>query len=507
MVETTASKKELIFEAKKICKNFGPTVALDNVDLSVFRGEIRGLIGENGSGKSTISSIAAGMQPAASGEMFFLGKSHLPATMIEGAKAGIGMIVQEMGTIPGISVAENIFIGEEGKFKKIGLISKSRMNAAARDALKAIGSDINPEQPIDRLSMQDRKLVELAKVMYAKPELLIVDETTTALSHQGREILYNVIRKMKADNKAVLFISHDLPELMDVCDTLTVLRDGKLVATLSKDEMNEQKIKRFMVGREMSDKYYREDYDGSHSGKVVLEAKTITTGTGLLENFSFELHAGEILGIGGLSHCGMHELGRALFGEEKILTGSVTHTPSGETITSPMSAMKHQIGYVSKNRDVEALVLTASIKDNIIAAAYDKVTTHGAMILPSSERKYVNTQVDFLDIKCASIDQNVQYLSGGNKQKVVFGKWVGRDCEILILDCPTRGVDVGVKAAMYDLIYKMKKLGKAIVLISEELTELIGMSDRLIILKNGKQTGEFARSRELSETEIIEIMI
>jgi ribose transport system ATP-binding protein len=507
MAETTDRSIALIFEARKICKSFGPTIALDNVDLSVFRGEITGLIGENGSGKSTISSIAAGMQPASNGEMFFLGKPHQPGTMIEGAKAGIGMIVQEMGTVPGISVAENIFIGEEDKFRKFGLISKSRMNTAAREALKAIGSDIQPDQPIDRLSMQERKLVELAKVMYAQPEMLIVDETTTALSHQGREILYNVMRRMKAENKAVLFISHDLPELMEVCDTLTVLRDGKFVATLGKAEMSEQKIKRLMVGREMSEKYYREDYDGSHGDEVVLKAKTITTGTGLLENFSVELHRGEILGIGGLSHCGMHELGRALFGEEKILTGSVTHFPSGEKITSPISAMKHQIGYVSKNRDVEALVLTASIKDNIVAAAYDKVEVAGGFIFPNSEKKYVNAQIEFLGIKCASMNQNVQYLSGGNKQKVVFGKWVGRDCEILILDCPTRGVDVGVKAAMYDLIYKMKMQGKAIVLISEELTELIGMSDRLLILKNGKQTGEFARSRELTETAIIESMI
>lgn len=502
-----SKNKELVFEAKGISKTFGPTVALDHVDLRVYRGEITGLIGENGSGKSTISSIAAGMQPASSGEMFFLGNPHKPNTMIEGAKSGIGMIVQEMGTVPGITVAENIFIGKEEKFRQFGLISKKHMNQAAQKALEAIGFEVDPAQYIDRLNMQERKLIELAKVMYEKPEMLIVDETTTALSHQGRELLYSVMQKMKAAGKSILFISHDLQELMNVCDTLTVLRDGKFVATLGKAEMNEKKIKQLMVGREMSDKYYREDYDGSCSNEVVLEAKNITTGTGLLENFSVELHKGEILGIGGLSHCGMHELGRALFGEEKILTGSVTYTPSGEKITSPISAMKHQIGYVSKNRDVEALVLTASIKDNIIAAAYDKVAASGGFIFPHSEKKYVDKQIDFLGIKCASVNQNVQYLSGGNKQKVVFGKWVGRGCDILILDCPTRGVDVGVKAAMYDLIYEMKTLGKALVIISEELTELIGMSDRLIILKNGKQTGEFTRSRELTEAEIIEIMI
>jgi len=507
MAEITGGNRVLVFEARQICKSFGPTVALDHVDLAVYRGEITGLIGENGSGKSTLSSIAAGMQPPNSGEMFFLGKPHKPNTMIDGAKAGIGMIVQEMGTVPGITVAENIFIGEEDRFKQFGLISKGRMNQAARQALQAIGFDIDPGQPIDRLNMQDRKLVELAKTIYARPEMLIVDETTTALSHQGREILYNVMRRLKAEDKAVLFISHDLPELMAVCDTLTVLRDGKFVVTLDRTQMSEQAIKRYMVGREMSDKYYREDYDGSSGPEVVLEARSITAAHGLLENFSVELHRGEILGVGGLSHCGMHELGKALFGEEPILTGSVTHVPTGARITTVRAAMQHQMGYVSKNRDVEALVLTASIRDNIIGAAFDKVTSAGYFILPGSEKRFVQKQIDFFDIKCASMQQNVQYLSGGNKQKVVFGKWVGRDCEILILDCPTRGVDVGVKAAMYDLIYEMKRQGKAIMIISEELTELIGMSDRLIILKDGKQTGEFTRSRDLSEATIIETMI
>lgn len=417
------------------------------------------------------------------------------------------MIVQEMGTVPGITVAENIFIGKESRFARFGLIQRGRMNQAARQALEAIGVPIAPDVLIDTLNMQDRKLVEIAKTMSEHPDLLIVDETTTALSHEGREILYALMRKMKAEDRAVVFISHDLQEMMRFCDRLTVLRDGKLVATLSRAEMSESQIKRQMVGRQMSDHYYRDDYDGSFDPTVVLAAERITSATGLLMNVSLELHKGEILGIGGLSHCGMHELGRALFGEEKLLTGSVTHVPSGQPIVSPMSAMSHKIGYVSKNRDLEALVLSSSIRDNIVAAGFDKVTTAGFFILPDSERRYVKAQVDTLGIKCASIDQNVQYLSGGNKQKVVFGKWIGRDCDILILDCPTRGVDVGVKAAMYDLMDAMKRQGKSILLISEELTELIGMSDRLIVLKNGTQSGEFRRSPDLTEAAVIETMI
>lgn len=500
-------EKELLFEARNLTKHFGPTVALNGVDFKVYRGEITGLIGENGSGKSTITSIAAGMQPATSGEMFFEGKPHAPATMIEGAKAGIGMIVQEQGTVSGITIAQNIFLGNEKQFAKGGIVSKKKMNREAKKALDAIGfTDVDPAMYIDALDMQDRKLVEIAKVVYNDPQMLVVDETTTALSQKGRDIIYGIMRKMRDENKAVVFISHDLEELMEVCDTLTVLRDGNLITTMTKEEMNEDDIKKYMVGREMTGDYYRSDYGTKISDEVVLKADHITTGTGMLMNFSMELHKGEILGVGGLSHCGMHELGRALFGEEKLLEGTVTDMKTGDAITSPRGALLHGYGYVSKNRDQEALVLTESIQDNILAAGYDKLQK-GPFLFPKDCKEYVNKQKESLSIKCASITQDVQYLSGGNKQKVVFGKWVGRDCDILILDCPTRGVDIGVKAAMYQLIYKMKQEGKSIVMISEELPELLGMSDRLLILKDGMEAGEFERSEDLNENAIINVMI
>lgn len=499
--------QELIFEAKNLTKHFGPTVALNGVDFQVYRGQITGLIGENGSGKSTITSIAAGMQPATSGEMTFLGKAHSPSTMIEGSKLGIGMIVQEQGTVSGITVAENIFAGEESRFRNGPFISKRKMNQEAKKAMEDIGFlGVDPASYIDTLDMQSRKLVEIAKVMYNKPQMLVVDETTTALSQSGREIIYGIMRKMKEENKAVVFISHDLQELIDTCDTLTVLRDGNLITTLDRDQMDEDTIKKYMVGREMKGDYYRADYGTPVSKDIVLEADHITSGSGMLMNFSMKVHKGEILGIGGLSHCGMHELGKVLFGEDKLLTGSITHVPSGEKITNTQTAMKLGFGYVSKNRDTESLVLTATIKDNIISASYDKIAK-GLVMTPGAVKQFVDRQVESLSIKCAGVDQDVQYLSGGNKQKVVFGKWIGRNCEILILDCPTRGVDIGVKAAMYQLIDQMRKEGKTIIMISEELPELIGMSDRLLILKDGGLAGEFMRSETLDENHIIEVMI
>ncbi len=500
-------------ETKGLVKTFGPTVAVDEVDMRFYRGQIMGLVGENGSGKSTIGSIIAGMQPPTRGEMFFKGQRHKPATMIEAAKSGIGMIVQEQGYVPGISVAQNIFLGEEDKFRKsLGrlpvFISAGAMNRAAKQALEDIGLEgVDPAATIDSLDLQDRKLVEIARVMHDDPELLIVDETTTALSQKGREIIYGIMKRMRDDNKAVVFISHDLEELIGLCDSLTVLRDGKLIATLDKAQMIEDDIKRLMVGREMKGEYYRDDYEASRGAEVVLEAIEVTSGSGLLMNFSMKVYKGEILGIGGLSHCGMHELGKVLFGEERLLTGEVRHLPSGTKIDDPQVAVKCGLGYVSKDRDREALVLTASIRDNIASAALDKLRNALGLIWPKPEKEYVNRQIDSLSIKCSSMDQNVQYLSGGNKQKVAFGKWVGRDCEVLILDCPTRGVDIGVKAAMYQLMAEMKKQGKTIVMISEELTELIGMSDRLLVLKEGKLAGEFERSRDLSENRVIEVMV
>lgn len=511
------NQREILFEAKDITKTFSPTTALSHVDLTIYRGEIRGLIGENGSGKSTISSIAAGMQPASGGDMFFKGQLHKPATMIEGAKAGFGMIVQEMGTISGITVAQNIFLGNENQFRRFlgrkplfgrgGFISSREMNWAAKEALDHIGcSRIDPSTYIDALDIQDRKLVEIAKVMYSKPEVLVVDETTTALSQGGRDIIYHLMERMKQEGKAVLFISHDLEETMEHCDSLTVLRDGILVATLEKQDFEGNLIKKYMVGREIGEKYYRTDHECSYSKEVVIRVENLTTGRGLLQNANLELHKGEILGIGGLSHCGMHELGRAIFGEEPVVTGRVTYVPTGEEIKSAATAIKYEMGYVSKNRDTEALVTTASVRDNIVGAGFDQVSKRG-IITRRAEKRYVQKQINTLNIKCSTMDQQVKTLSGGNKQKVVFGKWIGRNSKILILDCPTRGVDIGVKAAMYQLMEELKAQGNSILMISEELPELIGMCDRLLILKNGNISGELRRNEIFDENAIIEYMV
>jgi len=503
-----------ILEMKHIRKCFSSTVALDDVELNVYPGEIRGLIGENGSGKSTISTIAAGMQKCDKGEMVFEGQPWNPSSMIDALHKGIGIIVQESGTIPGITVAENIFLAEVDQFrrfsekngKKFGPVDRIAMSKAADAVMENIGvKNVKGAMMMGALDFQTRKLVEIAKVVMKQPKILIVDETTTALSQYGREVLYGIMKKYRDEGRGVIFISHDLDEIMEVCDALTVLRDGHLIRTFRKEEFEADLIRTSMIGREMQGDYYRSDFTPSHMDEVTLTAEHIAV-PGVLEDVSLQLRSGEIVGIGGLSHCGMHNLGKILFGAEPAVSGKVT-TADGTVITNEAVAMKKGIGYVAKDRDVESLALSASIRDNIAIAGMERFAVGDFLVLDGKEKKYVDTQIEALSIKCADRDQQVSQLSGGNKQKVVFGKWIGRGSDILVLDCPTRGVDIGVKRAMYQLMMQLKNEGKSILMISEEMPELMGMSDRLIIMKDGRIMKEFQRSKDLSDTEIIKYMI
>lgn len=687
--------KQPIFKASHIVKQFGPTIALNDVDIEIYAGEIRGFIGENGSGKSTMSALMTGIHQKTSGTMWYHGEVWEPGSMIEALNGGIGIIVQENGTISEISVAENIFLGElkqfagtnyfesrkiedfsplfdlditsienikkeyaqllEGKtkaeaknllkqakaallaeyaklneklladntgkkaqiindfnaqaekafndlnqqleainqkyaknaegldaviqqrrlkndiseakkaYKRLiqGLKNKTYMkldwiakdvqslkncylnnyqdlkvineNKAARKirefflnvifglfvngkklrkhagfALSKIGvNDIRPEVITAAYDMQQRKLIEIAKCLNKNPEIFIVDETTTALSETGRNLLYRKMEELKNEGRSVLFISHDLDELMEKCDTLTVLRDGNIVANLdkAKGEFDAEQIKKYMIGRELKGDYYRSDYDGSYSDQVVLKMVDGIEGN-QLKHINLELHKGEILGIGGLSECGMHTLGKALFGNIKIEGGFVyTGENLDELVRSESFAMSKKIGYLSKNRDVEALAAKTSIFDNIAIASINNIAKFNFLVTKGSEKKLVDRQVRELQIKCNSAEQLVSTLSGGNKQKVSFAKWIANDSEILILDCPTRGVDIGVKQFIYQLLYKMKLEGKAIIMISEELPELIGMSDRILIMKDGQITKEFTRDKDLTQEQIIEYMI
>ena len=501
-------EKEPIIEVRHMVKNFGPTRALRDVDVSFYRGEIRGLIGENGSGKSTITSIVAGMQKATSGEMFYKGEPWNPASMVDAQLHGISMVLQEANTIPNCTVAENIFAGRFNEFAVANsFLSMKKVNKAAQELLDSFGLEhIKATDNINKYGFEDRKLIEIVRCVSDETEVFVVDETTTALSLEGRQLLYKLIHKLKDENKCVIFISHDMDEILEQCTDLTVLRDGEIIGHLNREEMDapgaEKKIRFMMVGREIGDAYYREDYDSSHLPEVALKLDNISFGP--IKNFSLELHKGEIIGFGGLSGCGMHEIGRAAFGLEKLTEGKVEC--GGKEIKSCLDAIESGIGYISKNRDTEALILEGGIGENIVLPSINALSK-ATFVSPKAERKLADAEIDSFRIKCYGGKQWVNTLSGGNKQKVSFSKWTAKKSDVLIMDCPTRGVDIGVKQFMYHVIAEMKKQGKSIILISEELGELIGMADKILIMKDFAVTHEFKRSPELSETDIIEYMI
>jgi ribose transport system ATP-binding protein len=500
-------ERRLLLETKNLTKVFGQTVAVDEVSIEILSGEIHGLVGENGSGKSTISSMINGIYPPTAGEMLLEGEPYSPKSQIDANRRGVSMIVQEMSTIEDLTVAENIFFGSEDLFTRGGVIRKKEMNAKAKEYLEAYGlSRIQPENDITRYSFEERKLIELVKATYFGPKLLVVDETTTALSQDGREELFQVMAQLKSQGTTVIIISHDLQEILGICDRITVLRDGKHVVTIEKTpQTTEDELKTYMIGRELSGHYYREDSGREIAPDPVLTVKDLEV-EGCLHQISFDLYRGEILGVGGLTESGMHELGKALFGAIKPTSGSVTLAGRRKPITSISQAIENEIAYASKNRDQEGLMLQASIMDNVCISSIDKLVRFG-LIPPRKERAFAEKETLRMKTKMESVDQFVSALSGGNKQKVVLAKWLAHDSDILILDSPTRGIDVNVKASIYELMQQLVSGGKSILMISEELMELIGMCDRLLILKDGAISQELLRTDGLSEEKIIQHMI
>jgi len=508
-----------VIKTTGISKSFGPTKAVVAVKLEVPRGEVRGLIGENGSGKSTLAAILAGVIQPDCGAMVLNGEAYSPDSALEGKRAKVCLIVQETGTIDGLSVAENVFLGIEDRFSKFGHVNKKKMLAQTAGILKKIGADcIQPERPIQMYSFEDRKLIEVAMAMHEDPELLILDETTTALSQKGREIVYAMIGDRKRQGKTVIVISHDMAEMESLCDSITVMRDGELIKTLEKPDIDQAVMRRLMIGRDLQGHYYRADASPSCLEEAALSVNHVSlrrkarvigqslTMGGALNDISFTLKNGEILGIGGLTECGMHDLCKILFGIVKPDSGFVEALPQKRKIKSAEDALACKIGYLPKDRESEGLMTLAGIQDNIVLMSLDKLKT-GFWIHKKGEKSLAAEMARLLNIKYASISQACAQLSGGNKQKVNIAKWLANDTDIFIMDCPTRGIDLGVKAAIYALMNKIKQEGKSIVMVSEELPELIGMADRILILKNGGIAGTFMRSETLGEAELIEKMI
>ena len=496
---------EVRLQVKHVSKNFGITKALKDVSFNINKGEVHALIGENGSGKSTMTNMLTGIYTLESGQFILDGKEVHPKNQVEANEEGISIIVQELGTLSGLTVAENIFLGHEDQFVHLGIKNTAAMNKKANELLQSYGFDkIKAGDMIDDYNFEDRKLVEIVKATYFNPKIVVVDETTTALSQEGREELYKQMNRVRDNGNTVIFISHDLEEVIEQSDNISVLRDGVKIGSITKEEATPDRLKALMVGREIGDSYYRTDYGEKVSDEVVLSAKNVTV-KGQIENLNLDLHKGEILGIGGLSECGMHEVGKALFGASYFRQGSVT-LGDGTPINSIPDAIKHSIAYASKDRDNESLVINDTIGDNICLPSLEDLKTHG-FLRAKTMNEFANKFAKQMSTKMTGVDQFVSALSGGNKQKVVLARWVGKDSDLIILDSPTRGIDVKVKADIYAMMDDMRKRGKSIIMISEEIMELLGMADRILIMKDGKINGEFLRSPDLKDTDLIDNMI
>lgn len=496
---------EIMLKTENVDKFFGPTHAVKDVNLSFAKGEIHGLIGENGSGKSTLCSMLVGIYSIDAGRFVLEGKELDVHNQVQANQSGVAIIVQETGTLVGLTVAENIFLGNESQFITFGIKNTGAMNRKAQALLDQYGfTHITATAMLDHYNFEDRKLVEIVKSTYFNPRVLVVDETTTALSHDGRAELFKQMHRLRDAGSTVIFISHDLEEVIEHSDTISVLRDGALIGTVKSSDVTPDDLKRLMVGRVLDNHYYRTDFGEPVSDEVVLSVKDVSVPE-QLKGLSFELHKGEILGFGGLSECGMHEVGKAVFGASYDRTGSVT-LADGTRVNSIPTAIKHSIAYASKDRDNESLVVNDSISDNICLPSMDSLKV-GGVLLSKKLNAFAEKYARMISVKMENVGQFVSNLSGGNKQKVVLARWVGRNSDIIVLDSPTRGIDVRVKADIYALMDEMRKQGKAIILISEEIMELLGMSDRILVMKDGAISGEYRRDPELTDQHLIEKMV
>lgn len=500
-------KKDNILQFKNVNMRFGPTHANKNISVDITRGEIRGFAGENGSGKSTLMSILAGINTRTDGDIILNGEPYNPSNPIDALDNRISIVVQELGVVNSLSNDVNIYLSRLSEFQKGGYINLKKLNRAAQDLLEKWEiTGVPLKQTSELASVETRKMVELARALSTDPDIVILDEITQALSQNNRNKLYKIVRKLKENGKTVLVISHDLQELIEMTDSITVLKDGEIVGTYESSSMTEDNLKGLMIGRTMSGHFYREDREASYEDKVVLEVDRLHV-LGTIEEVSFELHKGEILAVCGLSDSGMHELGKAVYGVLPRKSGSVRLMEKNLEITSCRQAVANGMSYVPKDRDGEAMMLRASIKDNFCLPSIMEIRGLLGYISNKKMEKFSQKAIDDYGVKCRELSQIAADLSGGNKQKINLGRWFMRDTDIFIMDSPTRGVDVGVKAYIYQLMAEAKRNGKSIILIADELTEALGMADRILVLRNGRVAGMMNRSDDFTEAAVFEVMI
>ncbi|MFC1781625.1 sugar ABC transporter ATP-binding protein [Planctomycetota bacterium] len=488
------ANQDYILEIKDISKSFPGVKALNNVSIRIKPGTIHALIGENGAGKSTLMRILIGIYSKYDGEIFLHRHKVAHKDVGQALDLGISMIHQELTYVPYMTIAENIFLGKEPSFKLVHWIKSKELYRKTKELLQKVELNIDPNRLMKDLSVAERQMVEIAKALSYHSEIIIMDEPTSALSEREVERLFSIFKDMKARGVTVIYISHKLDEIFQIADEVTVLRDGNMIATYKISQVNAETLVSKMVGRKLTDIFPRQTVQ---PGKGILTVKNLGK-KGVFQNISFTVHEGEILGLAGLMGAGRTEVIRCIFGLDKYDKGQIFIGDQEVKITKPSDAIKLGLGLASEDRKVTGLIPCLSIRKNITLSNLN-LCSLGPMVLQKREKKLVDRMITDLTIKTPGREQKVVNLSGGNQQKVVLGKALLSQPDILILDEPTRGIDVGAKSEIYKLMRDLADQGKAIIMISSELEEILGMSDRIIILHNGKITGRLCRDEANQE--------
>lgn len=489
---------EYALEMRKIDKSFPGVKVLEDVTLKVRAGEVHALIGENGAGKSTLMKILMGIYKADGGELYLEGNRIEVHNPKDAMTKGISMIHQELNTVLDMEVAENIFVGRElVKNKKLRLVDHARMREESARYLSEMEVDIDPRALMRDLSVAQMQLIEIVKAISVNARIIVMDEPTSAITEKEAVVLFKQIARLKAQGVAIIYISHKLDEIFRISDTITVLRDGQFIGTKPVEELDEDKLISMMVGREITEIYPKEAAD---IGEVVLDVRGLSRKK-RVRDASFQLKRGEVLGIAGLVGAGRSELVETIFGMAPKTAGEIYICNEKARIRSPKDAIEYQIALITEDRKRTGLNLSANVRENISLAALRNLARAG-LIDRRKEKQVVQEYIEQLKIKTPGAETLVSNLSGGNQQKVVLAKWLLNGPEIIIFDEPTRGIDVGAKRDIYLLINELAKQGKAIIVISSEMAEVMGISDRILVMCEGRITGELNRD-EFSQERIM----
>ncbi|GAA0107988.1 MULTISPECIES: sugar ABC transporter ATP-binding protein [Clostridium] len=496
------SKRIPMLRMEGVSKIFPGVKALDNVDITAYGGEVTALMGENGAGKSTLMKILSGVYQKDEGKVFIDGvEAHIKG--IKSAEEyGVTIIHQEMSVLNNLTVAENIFLGNEKFHKFTGKINKKELVERSKLFLDQIGANINPNTLVSSLNVGEKQMVEIAKALTKNARVIIMDEPTTALTEVETKNLFKVIDSLKKKGIAIIYISHRMEEIFAICDRVEVLRDGKYAGNALIKDIDNDKLISMMVGRKIEDQFpYRE----AKSGKDILEVMNLNANVGI-KDISFNVKEGEILGIAGLMGSGRTEVAKTIFGEYKKTSGSIKIKGKEVNIKNIQEAIDNGICYLSEDRKKEGCVLSLSVAENMILSNLKKYESKIMSIDKNKAIKDVDYYIDKIKIKTPNRDQLIKNLSGGNQQKVILAKWLMLSPEVLIIDEPTRGIDVGAKKEIYELLNELKASGKAIIMISSDLPEVLGISDRILVMSEGRISGELKRE-EASQESIMKLAV